>query len=267
MKNLVEYPQAVAGRFESRFLEVPDPVLITAMRERLEAVGVEFRFESRVVGLCKSPDGSRVTGVKLMNGEQVEGHAVVLATGHSARDVFEFLKEAGVRLEAKPFALGVRIEHPQPIINRIQYGSSAGHPKLPSAAYHLIDSRSQKAHQGSSVFSFCMCPGGTVVAATSEAGRVVTNGMSQYSRNERNANAGIVVGINPEQDFPGGPLAGVELQERIEAQAYVLGGSDYTSLAFDWEGRRGFATFMENFASYAGAAYAAALSQRAQAPS
>jgi uncharacterized FAD-dependent dehydrogenase len=126
-------------------------------------------------------------------------------------------------MEAKPFAIGFRIEHPQSLIDVARLGRFAGHPELGAADYKLV----HHASNGRSVYSFCMCPGGTVVAATSEAGRVVTNGMSQYSRNERNANAGIVVAINPEPDFPGGPLAGVALQEALESKAYVLGGSDY----------------------------------------
>jgi len=129
----------------------------------------------------------------------------------------------GVFMEAKPFSVGFRIEHPQSLIDRARLGKYAGHPKLGAADYKLV----HHARNGRSVYSFCMCPGGTVVAATSEPHRVVTNGMSQYSRNERNANAGIVVGITPEQDYPGGPLAGVELQEQLESHAYVLGGSNY----------------------------------------
>ena len=128
-------------------------------------------------------------------------------------------------MEAKPFSVGFRIEHPQGLIDRARLGKYAGHPKLGAADYKLV----HHAKNGRSVYSFCMCPGGTVVAATSEPNRVVTNGMSQYSRNERNANAGIVVGITPEQDYPGGPLAGVELQERLESQAYLLGGSNLRS--------------------------------------
>jgi hypothetical protein len=148
---------------------------------------------------------------------------VVLAPGHSARDLFRMLERRGVQLDAKAFAIGFRIEHPQSMIDRARLGRFAGHPQLGAADYKLV----HHARNARSVYSFCMCPGGTVVAATSEAQRVVTNGMSQYSRNERNANAGIVVAIDPETDFPGGPLAGVALQETLESQAYVLGGSDY----------------------------------------
>jgi uncharacterized FAD-dependent dehydrogenase len=137
------------------------------------------------------------------------------------------LHRVGIFIEAKPFAIGFRIEHPQSMIDQARLGKYAGHPELGAADYKLV----HHASNGRAVYSFCMCPGGTVVAATSEMGRVVTNGMSQYSRHERNANAGIVVGIEPQQDFPGGPLAGIELQEQFESQAYLLGGSDYSAPA------------------------------------
>jgi uncharacterized FAD-dependent dehydrogenase len=148
---------------------------------------------------------------------------VVLALGHSSRDTLRMLERRQVFMEAKPFAIGFRIEHPQGMIDAARFGRFAGHPQLGAADYKLV----HHASNGRAVYSFCMCPGGTVVAATSEPGRVVTNGMSQYSRNERNANAGIVVAINPEQDFPDGPLAGVALQEALESKAYELGGRDY----------------------------------------
>jgi len=135
------------------------------------------------------------------------------------------LEQRGVFLEPKPFSIGFRIEHPQSLIDAARLGRYAGHPELGAADYKLV----HHARNGRSVYSFCMCPGGTVVAATSEPERVVTNGMSQYSRNERNANAGIVVAINPEPDYPGGPLAGVALQEELESRAYVLGGRDYSA--------------------------------------
>jgi uncharacterized protein len=150
---------------------------------------------------------------------------VVLALGHSSRDTLRMLEQRRVFLEAKPFALGFRIEHPQSLIDAARFGKFAGHPELGAADYKLV----HHASNGRAVYSFCMCPGGTVVAATSEPGRVVTNGMSQYSRNERNANAGIVVAINPEPDYPGGPLAGVELQEALESKAFELGGGDYSA--------------------------------------
>jgi uncharacterized FAD-dependent dehydrogenase len=163
----------------------------------------------------------------LADGEQLHSQHVVLALGHSARDTFRMLHARGVYMEAKPFSVGFRIEHPQSLIDRARLGKFAGNPKIGAADYKLV----HHAKNGRAVYSFCMCPGGTVVAATSEPNRVVTNGMSQYSRNERNANAGIVVGITPEQDFPGGPLAGIELQERLESHAYVLGGSTYEAPA------------------------------------
>jgi uncharacterized protein len=148
---------------------------------------------------------------------------LVLAVGHSARDTFEMIHKRGIYIEAKPFSIGFRIEHPQALIDRARYGVNAGNPQLGAADYKLV----HHASNGRSVYSFCMCPGGTVVAATSEQGRVVTNGMSQYSRNERNANAGIVVGITPEVDYPGDPLAGVAFQRRWESRAFELGGGTY----------------------------------------
>jgi uncharacterized FAD-dependent dehydrogenase len=206
--------------------------VVAAMRDEIIALGGEVRFESKVTGLLIDaaqlgngpPDNTgQLEGVALESGETIRSRHVVLALGHSARDTFRMLHRHGVFIEAKPFAVGFRIEHPQSLIDRARLGKHAGHPELGAADYKLV----HHASNGRAVYSFCMCPGGTVVAATSEPQRVVTNGMSQYSRNERNANAGIVVGINPEQDFPGGPLAGVELQERLESRAYELGGSDY----------------------------------------
>ncbi|MEQ1641427.1 MAG: FAD-dependent protein, partial [Novosphingobium sp.] len=195
--------------------------MVMRMRETIEALGGEYRFGTRVDDFVI--EQGRLTGLRLSTGELLPASHVVLAVGHSARDTFEVLLERGVFLEAKPFAIGVRIEHPQGWIDRARYGANAGHPVLGPASYALA----HKASNGRSVYSFCMCPGGRVVAATSEAGRVVTNGMSQYSRAEFNANSGLVVDISPERDFPGGPLAGVELQRRLEAQAYVAGGSNY----------------------------------------
>jgi len=195
--------------------------VVAAMRAEIIALGGEVRFESKVTDLLL--DDGQVEGVVLESGETLLGRHVVLALGHSSRDTFRMLERRGVFMEAKPFAIGFRIEHPQSLIDRARLGRFAGHPALGAADYKLV----HHASNGRAVYSFCMCPGGTVVAATSEAGRVVTNGMSQYSRNERNANAGIVVAINPEADFPGGPLAGVALQERLESVAYELGGSDY----------------------------------------
>ena len=195
--------------------------VVSTMREEIISLGGEVRFDSRLTDLLIE-DG-RVKGVVLANGATLLSRHVVLAPGHSSRDTFRMLHERGVFLEPKPFSVGFRIEHPQSMIDRARLGKYAGHPGLGAADYKLV----HHASNGRAVYSFCMCPGGTVVAATSEPQRVVTNGMSQYSRNERNANAGIVVGINPEQDFPGGPLAGLELQERLESRAFELGGGDY----------------------------------------
>ncbi|NKQ09136.1 NAD(P)/FAD-dependent oxidoreductase [Pseudomonas sp. SST3] len=195
--------------------------VVSTMREEIKALGGEVRFDSRVVDFIIE-DG-RIQGVRMTDGEEIRSRYVVLALGHSSRDTFRMLHERGVYIEAKPFAVGFRIEHPQSLVDNARLGKYAGHPELGAADYKLV----YHAKNGRAVYSFCMCPGGTVVAATSEPNRVVTNGMSQYSRNERNANAGIVVGINPDEDFPGGPLAGVELQERLESRAFELGGNDY----------------------------------------
>src|SRR5690554_7563647 len=195
--------------------------VVAKMREEIIRLGGEIRFESKVSDLLIQ--NGRVEGVELASGERLNSRYVIMALGHSARDTFRMLQQKDVFLEAKPFAIGFRIEHPQSLIDNARLGKYAGHPELGAADYKLV----YHAKNGRAVYSFCMCPGGTVVAATSEPGRVVTNGMSQYSRNERNANAGIVVGITPEQDFPGGPLAGVEFQEQLESKAYELGGRDY----------------------------------------
>ncbi len=195
--------------------------MVEKMRATIQQLGGEIRFSSRVDDIEIS-DG-QVQGVRLSSGERIATTHLVLAVGHSARDTFEMIHKRGIYIEAKPFSIGFRIEHPQSLIDRARYGKNAGNELLGAADYKLV----YHASNGRSVYSFCMCPGGTVVAATSEVGRVVTNGMSQYSRNERNANAGIVVGITPEEDFPGNPLAGVEFQRRWESQAYVLGGSSY----------------------------------------
>jgi len=195
--------------------------VVEKMRAEITALGGEVRFESKVTDLLI--EASQVEGVVLENGETLRSRHVVLALGHSSRDTLRMLERRKVFLEAKPFSLGFRIEHPQSLIDAARFGKFAGHPELGAADYKLV----HHASNGRSVYSFCMCPGGTVVAATSEVGRVVTNGMSQYSRNERNANAGIVVGISPEPDYPGGVLAGVELQEALESKAFELGGGDY----------------------------------------
>ena len=195
--------------------------VVTAMRREIVALGGEVRFESRVSDLII--ENGQIEGVVLASGEALPGRHVVLAPGHSSRDTLRMLEQRHVCLEAKPFAIGLRIEHPQSLIDAARLGRFAGHPELGAADYKLV----HHASNGRPVYSFCMCPGGTVVAATSEPRRVVTNGMSQYSRNERNANAGIVVAISPETDFPGGPLAGIALQEALESTAYELGGNDY----------------------------------------
>ena len=197
--------------------------MVEEMRRTIEGLGGEYRWQSRVEDLLVEGPDRRVAGVKLAGGEVIAADHVVLAVGHSARDTFEMLHGRGVHIEAKPFSIGLRIEHPQSWIDKARFGPCAGHPDLGAADYAL----SHHCSNGRTVYSFCMCPGGTVVAAASEPGRVVTNGMSQYSRNERNANAGIVVGVTPEADFPGHPLAGVELQRRWEAAAFVAGGSGY----------------------------------------
>jgi len=194
--------------------------MVEEMRHTIESLGGEFHFQSRVEDIVI--ENGRVQGVTLANGEHISSRHVVLAVGHSARDTFEMLHRRGVYMEAKPFSIGFRIEHPQSLIDRARFGPNAGNPQLGAADYKLV----HHAANGRSVYSFCMCPGGTVVAATSEAGRVVTNGMSQYSRNERNANSGIVVGITPE-DYPGDVLAGVEFQRKWETRAFELGGNNY----------------------------------------
>jgi uncharacterized protein len=195
--------------------------VVSTMREEIISLGGEVRFESKLTDLLIE-DG-RVAGLGLADGTTLLSRHVILAPGHSSRDTFRMLHQRGVFIEPKSFSIGFRIEHPQSMIDRARLGKYAGHRELGAADYKLV----HHAGNGRAVYSFCMCPGGTVVAATSELQRVVTNGMSQYSRNERNANAGIVVGINPEQDFPGGPLAGIELQERLESRAFELGGGDY----------------------------------------
>ena len=203
--------------------------MVENMRNTIESLGGEYRFESHVTHLDVEMDSEgrrQLRGVGLQSGEHIAADHVVLAIGHSARDTFEMLEECGVSIEAKPFSLGFRIEHPQSLIDAARFGPAAGHPVLGAADYKL----SYHASNGRDVYSFCMCPGGTVVAAASEEGRVVTNGMSQYSRNERNANAGIVVGITP-QDYPGSPLAGIAFQRQWEARAFVAGGGTYAAPA------------------------------------
>jgi hypothetical protein len=203
--------------------------MVEKMRAKIEALGGEYRFETKVDDLVIEParDGTRhLRGLVLASGETIRTDHAVLALGHSARDTFAMLHARGVAMEAKPFSIGVRIEHPQAVIDRARYGAFAKHPRLGAADYKLV----HHAGNGRSVYSFCMCPGGTVVAAASEPGRVVTNGMSQYKRAERNANAGIVVGISP-SDYPGGPLAGIDFQRHWEERAFAAGGGTYAAPA------------------------------------
>jgi len=210
--------------------------IVEHLRATIESLGGEFRFQSRVTDfeIGEKAGARQIRGLVLASGERIAADHVVLAVGHSARDTFETLHARGVYLEAKPFSIGFRIEHPQSLIDRARYGKTAGHPILGAADYKLV----HHATNGRSVYSFCMCPGGTVVAAASEPGRVVTNGMSQYSRNERNANAGIVVGVTPADygggapvNDPGGPLAGIAFQRQWEERAFEAGGSDYRAPA------------------------------------
>ena len=207
--------------------------VVENLREQIIALGGEIRFQQRVTDVLieGAPDQRHIRGLTVLDqstGQTHELHAdqVVLALGHSSRDTFAMLHARGVYVEAKPFSIGFRVEHPQGLIDRARWGRHAGDPALGAAEFKLV----HHASNGRSVYSFCMCPGGTVVAATSEPGRVVTNGMSQYSRNERNANAGIVVGIDP-RDYSGveagNPLAGIDLQRQLESHAFVLGGSNY----------------------------------------
>jgi uncharacterized FAD-dependent dehydrogenase len=205
--------------------------MVEQMRANIEAMGGEYRFESKVVDIeieqlsGNDGDGGQVRGLTLESGEKIATNHVVLAIGHSARDTFQMLYDRGVYIEAKPFSIGFRVEHPQSLIDACRFGPNAGHPILGAADYKLV----HHASNGRAVYSFCMCPGGTVVAAASEPGRVVTNGMSQYSRNERNANSAIVVSISPEVDYPGHPLAGIEFQRRLEEKAFELGGGTYNA--------------------------------------
>jgi uncharacterized FAD-dependent dehydrogenase len=199
--------------------------IVEAMRAKIERLGGEYRFQAKVTNfdIASGKDGTaRISAVHLESGEIMPADHVVLAIGHSARDTFRVLHDLGVFMEPKPFSIGVRIEHPQSLIDRARFGRFAGNPVLGSADYKLV----HHASNSRSVYSFCMCPGGRVVAAASEPGGLVTNGMSQYSRAEFNANAGIVVGITP-ADYPGDPLAGIEFQRHWEARAFSAGGADY----------------------------------------
>jgi len=243
----IKAPEAVSRKVLTEFVEAGAPeeilyvakphigtfrlvTMVESLRAKIEALGGEYRFRTKVTDILVETgrDGTRrLRGVMTEAGETIETGHVVLAIGHSARDTFAMLHERGVFVEAKPFSIGVRIEHPQSLIDRARFGDFAKHPVLGAADYKLV----HHCANGRSVYSFCMCPGGTVVAAASEPGRVVTNGMSQYSRAERNANAGIVVGITPEQDYPGHPLAGIAFQRHWEERAFAAGGGDYCAPA------------------------------------
>ena len=211
--------------------------MVETMRAEIIRLGGEIRFSQKVDRLNREKIDDtdqhgitytgQVTGVTLDSGDVINSRHVILAIGHSARQTFKMLLDEGVYIEPKPFSIGFRIEHPQSMIDQVRFGEEAGNPILGAADYKLV----HHCKNGRSVYSFCMCPGGTVVAATSEPGRVVTNGMSQYSRNERNANAAIVVGIEPEKDYPGHPLAGIDLQQSLETLAYELGGENYNAPA------------------------------------
>lgn len=199
--------------------------VVEGIRAKIEALGGEYRFGKRVDDILLDKDHA-IRGLFLSDGSEIEADHVILAIGHSARDTFAMLHRRGVHIEAKPFSIGARIEHPQALIDRARFGAFAGNPLLGPADYKLV----HHASNGRSVYSFCMCPGGRVVAATSEPGCVATNGMSQYSRAEFNANAGIVIGITP-ADYPGGPLAGIGFQQEWERRAFEAGGRSYAAPA------------------------------------
>ncbi len=202
--------------------------MVENIRAEIVRLGGEIRFDQKVERIHRNgEEEGQVTGLTLQGGEELNSRHIVLAVGHSARDTFQMLLDEGVYIEPKPFSVGFRIEHPQSVIDHARFGDNAGHPILGAADYKLV----HHCKNGRSVYSFCMCPGGTVVAATSEEGRVVTNGMSQYSRNERNANSAIVVGIEPEKDYPEHVLAGIDLQRELEQLAFELGGEDYNAPA------------------------------------
>jgi uncharacterized protein len=233
-KVLTEFVQAGAPE---EILTVAKPhigtfrlvTIVEGLRAKIEALGGDYRFEHKVTDLdieVSSDMRRRVRGVVLADGTHLPTSHVVLAVGHSARDTFQMLHERGVAIVPKSFSIGVRIEHPQSLIDACRFGRHAGHPVLGAADYKLV----HHCTNGRSVYSFCMCPGGTVVAAASEPGYLVTNGMSQYSRTERNANAGLVVDITPD-DYPEGPLAGIAYQRHWEARAFVAGGSGYRAPA------------------------------------
>lgn len=198
--------------------------MVERMRAEIIKLGGEIRFNSRVDDI--DIENAQITGLTLSSGEKIKTRHLALAIGHSARDTFQMLLDKKVYIEAKPFSVGFRIEHEQSMIDKARFGKNAGNEILGAADYKLV----HHCKNGRSVYSFCMCPGGTVVAATSEENQVVTNGMSQYSRNERNANSAVVVGIDP-SDYPGGPLAGIEFQRQLEKKAYLMGGENYDAPA------------------------------------
>ncbi len=196
--------------------------MVEHIRTEIESLGGSYEFSANVESLILSKE-RQIEGLRLTDGREIEASHVILAIGHSARDTLTALYKDGVEIQSKPFSVGVRIEHPQSLIDQIQFGHQAGHKLLGAADYHLV-------HHGGNdrgVYSFCMCPGGSVIAAASEEGGVVTNGMSQYSRTERNANAAIVVSVEPERDYPGNPLAGIAFQRHLEQKAFALGGNNY----------------------------------------
>ncbi|MGK0499233.1 MAG: putative FAD-dependent dehydrogenase [Oceanicoccus sp.] len=199
--------------------------MVENIRAEIVSLGGEIRFGEKLESL--HIEDHQVEGLTLSSGEIIKTKHVLLAIGHSARDTFQSLLESGVYIEPKPFSIGFRIEHPQSIVDKARFGDNAGNKILGAADYKLV----HHCKDGRSVYSFCMCPGGTVVAAASEPGKLVTNGMSQYSRNERNANSAIVVDVNPEKDYPQHPLAGIDLQRQLEEKAYQMGGENYNAPA------------------------------------
>lgn len=196
--------------------------MVEKIRQEIESFGGQYRFNTYVQNILMNKN-RQIVGVRLVDGQEIQTNHIILATGHSAREMMYTLYEDGVEIQAKPFSVGVRIEHPQTLIDKARFGSQAGHQLLGAADYKLVHHDADKR----GVYSFCMCPGGTVIAAASEEGGIVTNGMSQYSRAERNANAAIVVGVQPERDYAGHPLAGIAFQRNLERKAFQLGGANY----------------------------------------
>ena len=196
--------------------------MVEKIRQEIESFGGQYRFNTYVQNILMNKN-RQIVGVRLADGQEIQTNHIILATGHSAREMMHALYEDGVKIQAKPFSVGVRIEHPQTLIDKARFGSQAGHQLLGAADYKLVHHDADKR----GVYSFCMCPGGTVIAAASEEGGIVTNGMSQYSRAERNANAAIVVGVQPQRDYAGHPLAGIAFQRDLERKAFQLGGASY----------------------------------------